>query len=90
MAYELFEELSTCDLDEIEKEDLEKIIGDCKRELTRRKDAECHEAIAKFKEALTKLEELDVTVLYDCSDYDDVDDLTHVSIYNGYNLTFDY
>lgn len=87
MAYELFDELSTCDLEEIQKEDLEKIIEDCRGELYRRKNAECHEAIAKFREALTRLEELDVRVLYDCSCFDDD---TCASIYNGCNLTFDY
>ena len=91
MAYELFEELSTCNLEEIEKEDLEKIIEDCQRVLSRRKDTECQEAIAKFKESLTELEELEVRVFYDCSDYDSYDDdLTRVPIYNCYNLTFDY
>lgn len=62
MAYELFEELSTCDLEEIEKEDLEKIITDCQWELTRRERIIKSEAVSKFKEAFENLIELGVGV----------------------------
>ena len=90
MAYELFEELSTCNLEEIAEEDITTIIKDLKHELIRRKDIECNEAIENFRQALARLEVLEVGVFYDCSDYDDSGDLTCVPIYNGYNLTFDY
>lgn len=62
MAYELFEELSTCNLEEIEKEDLEKIIKDCQWELTRRERIIKIEAVSKFKEAFENLIELGVGV----------------------------
>lgn len=87
MAYELFEELSTCDLEEIAKEDIEKILKDLENEIYRRKNAEVYEAIENFKQAFAKLEELGVRVLYDCSDYDD---LTCVSLHCDYYLNFDY
>lgn len=91
MVYKLFEELSTCDLNEIAEEDVKTIINDLENELYRRKNAECREAIENFRQAFTKLEELGVRVFYDCSDYDSYDDdLTCVPIYNGHNLTFDY
>jgi len=87
MAYELFEELSTCNLEEIAKEDITTMIKDLEYELTRRKNIECEEAIKNFKQALSRLDILGVRVLYDCSDSDDE---TCVPLYNGYNLTFDY
>ena len=91
MAYELFDELSTCNLDEIEKEDIEKIIRDLEGELYRRRDIQCEKAIENFREALSKLEVLGVRVFYDCSDYDyNGGDLTCVPLYDGYNLSFDY
>lgn len=62
MAYEMFEELSTCDLDEIEKEDLEKIIEDCRFELQRRDRAVKIEAVSKFKEAFENLIELGIGI----------------------------
>lgn len=84
MAYELFDELSTCDLDEIAKEDLEKIIEDCQWELTRRDKVVKLEAISKFREAFTELIESGVKINftywsnYDCHNctinVDDVDD----------------
>lgn len=90
MAYEMFDELSTCDLDEIAEEDVKTIIRDLENELYHRKNAKCHEAIENFKQALARLEDLGVTVLYDCSDYIDDYDLTCVPICNGYYLSFDY
>jgi len=90
MRYELFEELSTCNLEEIAKEDIEKVIEDLKGELYRRRDIECEKAIENFREALSKLEVLGVRAFYDCSNYDDGGDLTCVPLYDGYNLTFDY
>ena len=62
MADELFDELSTCDLEEIEKEDLEEIIEDCKCELQRRNRVVKNEAISKFKEALENLIELGIGI----------------------------
>jgi len=62
MAYELFDELSTCSLEEIEKEDLEKIIEDCKWELQRRDRAVKIEAVSKFKESFENLIELGVSI----------------------------
>ena len=90
MAYDMFEMLSTCNLEEIAKEDITTIIKDLEYELRRRKDIECEEAIENFREALSKLEVLGIRAFYDCSDYDDGGDLTCVPLYNGYNLTFDY
>lgn len=87
MAYELFEELSTCNLNEIAVEDITTIIKDLEYELRRRKYVECEEAIENFREALSKLDDLGVRVLYDCSDCDDE---TCVTLYNNYNLAFDY
>lgn len=72
MAYEMFDELSTCDLDEIEREDLEKIIEDCKFELQRRDRAIKIEAVSKFKEAFKNLVELGVSI-----------DFTFYSPYSG-------
>lgn len=84
MAYEMFEELSTCNLDEIEKEDIEKIIADCQWELTRRDRTIKLEAVSKFREAFTELIELGVEInftywsphdCYNCTtNVDDVDD----------------
>ena len=91
MAYKLFEELSTCNLNEIAEEDVKTIINDLENELYRRKNAECREAIENFRQAFTRLEDLGITVLYDCSNYIDNDcDLTCISLYNGHNLAFDY
>lgn len=84
MAYELFDELSTCDIDEIAKEDLEKIITDCQWELTRRERIIKMDAVSKFKEAFAELMESGVKInftywsTYDCHnctlDIDDIDD----------------
>jgi predicted HAD superfamily phosphohydrolase YqeG len=90
MAYEMFEELSTCNLDEINKEDITTIINDLQNELYRRKNAKYREAIENFKQAFAELEELGIRVFYDCSDYADNYDLTCVPICNGYYLGFDY
>lgn len=89
MAYKLFEELSTCNLEEIAKEDIVTIITDLNHELQCRRDIECDKAIENFRQALAKLETLGIRVFYDCTDYDN-GDLTYVPIYDGYNLTFDY
>ena len=62
MAYELFEELSTCDLNEIYTEELEKIINDCQNELTCREKVIKKEAVEKFQEAFTTLMKLGVSV----------------------------
>jgi hypothetical protein len=62
MAYELFDELSTCDLEEIAHEDLEKIIEDCQFELNRRKREVKREAVCKFKEAFENLVEAGVSI----------------------------
>ena len=84
MAYELFEDLSTHNLDEIAKEDLEKIITDCQWELTRRERIIKMDAVSKFKEAFAELMEVGVKInftywsTYDCHncniDIDDIDD----------------
>ncbi len=62
MAYEMFRMLSTYNLEEIEKEDIEKIITDCQWELTRRDRVVKNEAIAKFREAFDNLYNTGVTL----------------------------
>lgn len=54
MAYELFEDLSTHNLNEIAEEDLQQIIKDIRAELQNRKDEEKEKAIAEFKKQLKK------------------------------------
>lgn len=89
MAYELFDELSTCDLDEIAIEDLEKIIEDCQWELTRRDRAIKNEAIAKFKEAFEELIDLDVKINFTYwSSYESHNCTTNLD--NIEDITFDY
>ncbi len=60
MAYRLFDELSTCDLDEVCEEDLFQIKDDIEIELRNRRRAKQFEAIQGFKEAFEKLKEAEI------------------------------
>ena len=64
MAYKLFEELSTCNLEEIAEEDLQKIMEDIHAEIKRRQYEQKKEAISKFKEAFNNLYNTGVTLSF--------------------------
>ena len=61
MAYELFEELSTCNLDEIAEEDLRQIQKDIEEEFKRRRYELKKQAVEELNAFIEKWERVGIT-----------------------------